>query len=107
MEVQIYFDILSNDLATINVVAKATLSGSYRPATFHHETEDDRECYVDYMTLIDNDGEEFEPSSKLINLVHEHIDDKDRDIYNKATNKESEIYIDDFKSDHDYATLMF
>lgn len=107
MEVQIYFDILSSDLATINVVAKATLSGSYRPATFHHDIEDDRECYVDYMTLINNDGEEFEPSSKLINLVHEHIDDKVVNIYNKATNKEFVIYIDDYKSDHNYKTLMF
>ena len=106
MEVQIYFDILSSDLATIRVVAKATLSGSYRPATFYHETEDDRECYVDYMTLIDNDGEEFEPSSKLINLVYEHIDDKVITIYNKAVENESDICIPDLKSDHDYETLM-
>ena len=106
MEVQIYFDILSSDLATISVVAKATLSGSYRPATFHHETEDDRECYVDYMTLIDNDGEEFEPSSKLINLVYEHIDDKVIKIYKDAEKESDVIYIDDFKSDHNLIDLL-
>lgn len=107
MEVTIHFDIVSNDGATINIEAVAILSGKYIPADFNHDIEDDREIAVDIMTFIDNDGDEFEPSSKLINIVDEHIYDKDRDIYKDAEKGIDEIYIDDFKSDHDYETLMF
>ena len=107
MEVTIHFDIVSNDGATINVEAIAILSGKYIPADFNHDIEDNREIAVDTITFIDNDGDEFEPSSKLINIVDEHIYDKDRDIYKDAEKGIDEIYIDDFKSDHDYATLMF
>ncbi len=106
MEVTIHFDIVSNDGATINIEAVAILSGKYIPADFNHDVEDDREIAIDQMTFTDNDGDEFEPSSKLIEIVDEHIDDKDRDIYKDAEKGIDEIYIDDFKSDHDYETLM-
>ena len=107
MEVTIHFDIVSNDGATINIEAVAILFGKYIPADFNHDIEDNREIAVDTMNFTDNDGDEFEPSSKLINIVDEHIYDKDRDIYKDAEKGINEIYIDDFKSDHDYATLMF
>jgi len=107
MEVQIHFDILSTELCTISVVAKATLSGSYRPATFYHETEDGRECYVDDILFYDEDGEELSGSDKLKEIVYENVDDCVMQIYNDALayDDENDIYISDFKSDHNYATL--
>ena len=108
MEVTINFNIISSDGADIGIEAVAILSGKYIPADFNHDIEDDREIAVDQMTFTDNDGDEFEPdlSSKLIEIVDEHIYDKDRDIYKDAEKNVDEIYISDFKSDHDYETLM-
>ena len=106
MEVTINFNIISSDGADIGIEAVAILSGKYIPADFNHDIEDDREIAVDQMTVTDNDGDEFEPSSKLIEIVDEHIYDKDREIYKDAEKGIHEIYIDDFKSDHDYETLM-
>ena len=106
MEIQLYFDIVSNDGVTIGAVATATLSGSYIPADFHHDIEDNRECIVNDIYFTDEDGEEMTGSEKLKEIVNEHIDDKDRDIYKDAEKGIDEIYISDFKSDHNYETLM-
>jgi len=106
MEIQLYFDIVSNDGVTIGVGATATLSGKYIPADFHHDIEDDRECLVDKIEFFNKDGEQFNLSEKLIEIVHEHVNDNDINIYKDAEKGIDEIYIDDFKSDHDYATLM-
>lgn len=108
MEVTIHFDIVSNDGAIISIEAVAILSGKYIPADFNHDIEDDREITVDTITFTDNDGDEFEPdlSSKLIEIVDEHIYDKDRSIYKDAEKGIDEIYIDDFKSDQNYAELI-
>lgn len=106
MEVTINFNIISSDGADIGIEAVAILSGKYIPADFNHDIEDDREITIDTMTFTDNDGDEFEPSYKLIEIVDEHIDDKDRDIYKDAEKGIDEIYIDDFRSDKNYAELM-
>ena len=105
MEIEVYFAIVSNDGVTINVSATATLSGSYIPADFHHDIEDEREIDVTEVNLFDEDGEEMN-SEKLTQIVYEHIDDKDRDIYKDAEKGIHEIYIDDFKSDQNYAELI-
>ena len=106
MEIQLYFDIVSNDGVTIGVGATAMLSGSYIPATFHHEIEDNREIDVTEVNLFDKDGEEIN-SEKLTEITYEHIDDNLVNIFNKAVYKHiDEIYLNDFKSDHDYAVLM-
>jgi hypothetical protein len=106
MEIQLYFDIVSNDGVTIGIGATATLSGKYIPADFHHDIEDDRECLVDDISFTDEEGEEMIGSEKLKEIVYEHIDDNLVNIFNKAEKGIDEIYIDDFKSDHDYAALM-
>ena len=106
MEIEIYFDIVSNDGVTVGVGATATLSGSYTPADFHHDIEDEREIDVTEVNLFDENGEEMN-SEKLTQIVYEHIDDNLVNIFKKAVYKHiDEIYIDDFKSDHDYETLM-
>ena len=102
MEIEIYFDIVSNDGATINVSATATLSGSYIPADFHHDIEDEREIDVTEVNLFDEDGEEMN-SEKLTQIVYEHVDDNFVKIFEKVID---EIYLDDFKSDQDYAELI-
>lgn len=106
MEIEIYFDIVSNDGVTIGAVATATLSGKYIPADFHHDIEDDRECLVNEISFTDEDGEELLGSDKLTEIVHEHVYDKDQDIYKDAEKGIDEIYISDFKSDLDYAELI-
>jgi hypothetical protein len=106
MEIQIYFDIVSNDGVTINVGATAMLSGSYIPADFHHDIEDDRECLVDDISFTDEEGEEMIGSEKLTEIVYEHVNDNDINIYKDAEKGIDEIYLNDFKSDHDYAALM-
>jgi hypothetical protein len=106
MEIQIYFDIVSNDGVTINVGATAMLSGSYIPADFHHDIEDDRECLVDDISFTDEEGEEMIGSEKLTEIVYEHVNDNDINIYKDAEKGVDEIYLNDFKSDHDYAALM-
>ena len=109
MEVKIYFSIISTDGFDIGIEARSTIIGSYIPADFHHDIEDNRECIVDEITFTNDDGEDFEPSSKLINIVYEHVDDFVMQIYNDALacDDDNDIYIPDFKSDHNYATLMF
>jgi hypothetical protein len=106
MEIEIYFDIVSNDGVTINVGATAMLSGSYIPADFHHDIEDDRECLVDDISFTDEEGEEMIGSEKLKEIVYEHVNDNDINIYKDAEKGVDEIYLNDFKSDHDYAALM-
>jgi alpha-tubulin suppressor-like RCC1 family protein len=106
MEIEIYFDIVSNDGVTVGVGATATLSGSYIPADFHHDIEDEREIDVTEVNLFDEDGEEMN-SEKLTQIVYEHIDDNLANIFEKAVYKHiDEIYLDDFKSDQDYAELI-
>ena len=102
MEIEIYFDIVSNDGVTINVSATATLSGSYIPADFHHDIEDEREIDVTEVNLFDEDGEEMN-SEKLTQIAYEHVDDNFVKIFEKVID---EIYLDDFKSDQDYAELI-
>jgi len=107
MEIRIYFSIISNDGFDIGVGVSATLSGKCIPANFHHDIEDDRECLVNEISFTDNDGEEMIGSEKLKEIVYEHVDDNFVQIFNDvaADSEEFDIYIDDFKSDHDYATL--
>lgn len=109
MEVKIYFSIISTDGFDIGIEARSTITGNYIPADFYHDIEDNRECMVDEITFTNDDGEDFEPSSKLINIVYEHVDDFVMQIYNDALacHNDNDIYISDFKSDHDYATLMY
>ena len=45
-------------------------------------------------------------SEKLKEIVYEHVNDKDIDIYKDAEKGIDEIYIDDFKSDHDLIDLL-
>ena len=106
MEIQLYFDIVSNDGVTIGVGATAMLSGSYIPADFHHDIEDDRECLVGDISFTDEEGEEMIGSEKLTEIVYEHVNDNDINIYKDAEKGVDEIYLNDFKSDHDYAALM-
>jgi hypothetical protein len=106
MEIKIYFSIISHDGFDIGVGVSATLSGKYIPADFYHDIEDDRECLVDDISFTDEEGEEMIGSEKLKEIVYEHIDDNLVNIFNKAEKGIDEIYIDDFKSDHDYAALM-
>ena len=96
MEIEVYFAIVSNDGVTINVSATATLSGSYIPADFHHDIEDERECIVNDISFTDEDGEEMAGSEKLKEIVYEHVDDNLANIFEKGID---EIYLDDFKSD--------
>ena len=106
MEINIYFDIVSNDGVDIGVAATATLSGKYIPADFHHDIEDDRECLVGDISFTDEKGEEMIGSEKLTEIVYEHVNDNDINIYKDAEKGVDEIYLNDFKSDHDYAALM-
>jgi hypothetical protein len=106
MEIKIYFSIITHDGIDISVDAEATLSGSYKPADFHHDIEDERECLVNEISFTDNDGEEMIGSEKLKEIVYEHVDDNDINIYKDAEKGIDEIYLNDFKSDHDYAALM-
>jgi hypothetical protein len=102
MEIEIYFDIVSNDGVTVGVGATATLSGSYKPADFHHDIEDEREIDVTEVNLFDEDGEEMN-SEKLTQIVYEHVDDNLVNIFEKGID---EIYIDDFKSDLNFLELI-
>jgi len=101
MEIEIYFDIISHDGVTISVCAEATLSGSYKPANFHHDIEDERECLVNEISFTDEEGEEMAGSEKLKEIVYEHVDDNFVQIFNDAAadSEEFDIYISDFKSD--------
>ena len=101
MDIKIYFSIITHDGVDIGVEAEATLSGSYKPATFHHDIEDERECLVNEISFIDEDGEEMAGSEKLKQIVYEHVDDNFIQIFNDAAADEEEfdIYISDFKSD--------
>ncbi len=108
MEIEIYFDIVSNDGVDIGVAATATLSGKRIEATFHHDIEDDRECLVDDISFTDEEGEEMIGSEKLTEIVYEHIDDNFVQIFNDAAadTEEFDIYISDFKSDLNYLELI-
>lgn len=101
MEIEIYFSIITHDGVYIGVCAEATLSGSYIPATLHHDIEDERECIVNEISFTDEDGEEMAGSEKLKEIVYEHVDDNFIQIFNDASADEEEfdIYISDFKSD--------
>lgn len=101
MEIKIYFSIITHDGVDIGVCAEATLSGSYKPATFHHDIEDERECLVNEISFTDDDGEEMIGSEKLKEIVYEHVDDNIIQIFNDvaADSEEFDIYISDFKSD--------
>jgi hypothetical protein len=106
MEIEIYFDIISNHGVTINVSATATLSGSYIPADFHHDIEDERECIVNEISFTDEDGEEMAGSEKLKEIVYEHVDDNFVKIFKDAEKGIDEIYLDDFKSDLNFLELI-
>jgi hypothetical protein len=108
MEIQLYFDIVSNDGVTIGVGATAMLSGKYIPADFHHDIEDDRECLVDDISFTDEEGEEMIGSEKLKEIVYEHVNDNFVQIFNDAAadTEEFDIYISDFKSDLNYLELI-
>jgi hypothetical protein len=106
MEIKIYFSIISHDGVDIGIAATATLSGKYIPADFHHDIEDDRECLVNKIEFFNEDGDEFSGSEKLTEIVYEHVNDNDINIYKDAEKGGYIFYIDNFKSDHDYAALM-
>ena len=101
MDIKIYFSIISHDGVDIGVDAEATLSGSYKPADFHHDIEDERECLVNDISFTDEDGEEMAVSEKLKEIVYEHVDDNFVQIFNDvaANSEKFDIYISDFKSD--------
>ena len=106
MDIKIYFSIITQDGVDIGVCAEATLSGSYIPADFHHDIEDERECIVNDISFTDDDGEEMTGSEKLTDIVYKHVDDNDRKIYEKAEKGVSEIYLDDFTSDKNYTDII-
>jgi hypothetical protein len=108
MDIKIYFSIISHDGVDIGVDAEATLSGSYIPADFHHDIEDDRECIVNDISFTDEDGEEMTGSEKLKEIVYEHVDDNFVQIFNdaEADKEEFDIYISDFKSDLNFSELI-
>ena len=101
MNIKIYFSIITHDGVDIGVDAEATLSGSYIPADFNHDIEDERECIVNDISFTDEDGEEMAGSEKLKEIVYEHVDDNFVQIFNDvaADSEEFDIYINDFKSD--------
>lgn len=101
MDIKIYFSIITHDGVDIGVDAEATLSGSYKPANFHHDIEDERECLVNEISFTDEEGEEMAGSEKLKEIVYEHVDDNFVQIFNDAAadSEEFDIYISDFKSD--------
>lgn len=105
MEVQIYFDIITHDGETIEVNVSATLSGSYIPADFNHDVEDNREIDVTEVILVNEDYDTIQ-SEKLREIVYKHVDDNDRKIYEKSEKGVSEIYLDDFKSDKNYTDII-
>lgn len=101
MDIKIYFSIITHDGIDIGVDAEATLSGSYIPADFNHDIEDERECIVNDISFTDEEGEEMAGSEKLKEIVYEHVDDNFVQIFNDAAadSEEFDIYISDFKSD--------
>ena len=108
MEIKIYFSIITHDGVDIGVCAEATLSGSYIPADFHHDIEDERECLVNEISFTDDDGEEMTGSEKLKEIVYKHVDDNFVQIFNDvaADPEEFDVYLDDFKSDKNYTDLI-
>jgi len=108
MDIKIYFSIITHDGVDIGVDAEATLSGSYIPADFHHDIEDERECLVNDISFTDEDGEEMTGSEKLKEIVNEHVDDNFVQIFNdaEADKEEFDIYISDFKSDLNFSELI-
>lgn len=108
MEIEIYFSIITHDGVDIGVDAEATLSGSYIPADFNHDIEDERECLVNEISFTDEDGEEMTGSEKLKEIVYEHVDDNFVQIFNDvaADKEEFDIYLNDFKSDKNYTDLI-
>jgi hypothetical protein len=106
MEIKIYFSIISHDGVDIGVAATATLSGKYIPADFHHDIEDDRECLVGDISFTDEEGEEMIGSEKLTEIVYEHVNDNDINIYKDAEKGGYIFYIDNFKSDHNLSDLL-
>jgi hypothetical protein len=108
MDIKIYFSIISHDGVDIGVDAEATLSGSYIPATFHHDIEDERECIVNDISFTDEDGEEMTGSEKLKEIVNKHVDDNFVQIFSDAAadSEEFDIYISDFKSDLNFSELI-
>ena len=108
MDIKIYFSIITHDGVDIGVFAEATLSGSYIPADFHHDIEDERECIVNDISFTDDDGEEMTGSEKLKEIVYEHVDDNFVQIFNDvaADPEEFDIYLDDFTSDQNYTDLI-
>jgi hypothetical protein len=106
MEAIIYFDIMTNGGYEIGVVATAMLSGKRIEATFHHDIEDDRECLVSNIHFFNEEGEQFSGSEKLTEIVYEHVNDNDINIYKDAEKGIDEIYLNDFKSDHDLSDLL-
>ena len=99
MDIKIYFSIITHDGVDIGVDAEATLSGSYIPADFNHDIEDERECLVNEISFTDEDREEMTGSEKLKEIVYEHVDDNFVKIFKDAEKNIDEIYLDDFKSD--------
>jgi hypothetical protein len=101
MEIKIYFSIITHDGVDIGVDAEATLSGSYIPADFNHDIEDERECIVNDISFTDEEGEEMAGSEKLKEIVYEHVDDNFVQIFNDvaADSEKFDIYISYFKSD--------
>lgn len=108
MDIKIYFSIITHDGVDIGVDAEATLSGSYIPADFNHDIEDERECLVNEISFTDEDGEEMAGSEKLKQIVYEHVDDNFVQIFNDvaADSEEFDVYLDDFKSEKNYTDLI-
>ena len=107
MDIKIYFSIITHDGVDIGVDAEATLSGSYIPADFNHDIEDERECLVNEISFTDEDREEMTGSEKLKEIVYEHVDDNFVKIFKDAEKNIDEFYLDDFKSDLLFFDLIY
>ncbi len=107
MEIKLYFNVISNDGIYIGIEATAILSGRYMPADFNHDIEDDRECIVESIICFNEDGEESDltPKETLTEIVYEHIDDNTPQIFSEAMKSDDDIFLSDFKSDHDFSDL--
>jgi hypothetical protein len=107
MEIKLYFNVISNDGIYIGIEATAILSGKYILADFNHDIEDDRECIVESIICFNEDGEESDltPTETLTEIVYEHIDDNTPQIFSEAMKSDDDIFLSDFKSDHDFSDL--
>jgi len=97
----VLFQIVTHDNYELTAEVLVEITGSFRPATFHHEAEDEREINIEKIEIFDEDGDPVnKPSQRLLQIVEEHIDDNFIEIYRGATT------IDNFHSDYKLRDLI-